>query len=112
MMPVPTGRIVPAVYNYDLVLPRSLLAALQDAWAHTTDPKSTAGWVGTWEGSGVVGEMARLQLGFEEGQPWTNFRISACQEPIWLRVETHSAWDLSIQLSGGPVHTELSHRGV
>ena len=110
--PVPTGRVVSAGKGCNLVLPRSLPVALNDAWIHITEPQSTARWIGTWQGNGSIGETAQLQLGFEEGQPWTNFRISACQAPTWLRVETldadgHTAWDLSIELRGGPVHTEL-----
>lgn len=59
-----------------------------------------------------MGETARLQLGFEEGQPWTSFKIMACESPRWLRVETldaqeHTAWDLSLELSGTAAPTEL-----
>ena len=111
-VPIPTGRIVPAVHGYHLVLPRSLPVDLHEAWKSITESQYTARWIGQWEGHGAVGETARLQLGFEEGQPWTSFRITACESPRWLRVATldaqeHTAWDLSLELSGTTAPTEL-----
>lgn len=110
--PTPTGRIVPAAGRYNLVLPRVLPVDIDEAWKSITEPQYTARWIGQWEGRGAVGETARLQLGFEEGQPWTSFKIMACESPRWLRVETldaqeHTAWDLSLELSGTDAPTEL-----
>lgn len=103
--PIPTGRVVPAVHGYNLVLPRSLPVDIDEAWKSITEPRYTARWIGQWEGRGAVGEIARLQLGFEEGQPWTSFKITACESPRWLRIATldaqeQTAWDLSLELSG------------
>lgn len=111
--PTPTGRLVPNGDAHDLVLTRTLPGAPADAWAAVTEPERTARWFGRWEGVGAVGETVRLQLGFEEGSPWTDVTITECDEPRRLRVLTADemgSWDLSVDLTaaeGREDRTEL-----
>lgn len=113
--PEPTGRLVPGAdgEGHDLVLTRTLPGTLADAWASITEPERTARWFGRWEGVGAVGATVRLQLGFEEGSPWTDVTIAECDEPRRLRVVTADemgSWDLAADLSpveGRADRTEL-----
>jgi uncharacterized protein YndB with AHSA1/START domain len=73
----PTGRL----RGNDLVLFRQFRASPEDVWTSITDPSSTARWFGRWEGSPGVGNEIRVQMGFEDGQPWLTKRIDACEPP-------------------------------
>lgn len=117
--PEPTGRLVPVTADadsapaHDLVLTRTLPGSLADAWASVTEPERTARWFGRWEGVGGVGETIRIQLGFEEGTPWTEARIVECAAPHRLRILTSDeagTWDLAIDLTGGDARGEQSER--
>ena len=73
----PTGRL----RGNDLVLTRRFRASMEDVWTSITDPASTARWFGRWEGTPGVGNEIRVQMGFEDGQPWLTKRIDACESP-------------------------------
>lgn len=108
--PHPTGRLVPGAEGHDLVLVRTLPGPIEDAWASVTEPERTARWIGQWEGTGAVGEMVRLQLGFEESSPWMDVRITECEAPVRLRVLTvdeYGSWDLSVELTDLDGRTDL-----
>lgn len=77
MTPEPTGRI----RGNDLVLTRRFRASLEDVWTSITDPASTARWFGRWEGTPGIGNEIRLQMGFEDGQPWLTKKIEVCEPP-------------------------------
>jgi len=77
MTPPPTGRL----RGNDLVLRRQFRASIEDVWTSLTDPSSTARWFGRWEGKPGVGNEIRVQMGFEDGQPWLTKTIEACEPP-------------------------------
>ena len=77
MTPPPTGRL----RGNDLVLTRQFRASIEDVWTSITDPSSTARWFGRWEGEPGVGNEIRVQMGFEDGQPWLTKKIEACEAP-------------------------------
>ena len=77
MTPTPTGRL----RGNDLVLTRQFRAPIEDVWTSLTDPSSTARWFGRWEGEPGVGNEIRVQMGFEDGQPWLTKKIEACEAP-------------------------------
>jgi len=77
MTPPPTGRL----RGNDLVLTRQFRASIEDVWTSLTDPSSTARWFGRWEGEPGVGNEIRVQMGFEDGQPWLTKKIEACEAP-------------------------------
>jgi len=77
MTPQPTGRL----RGNDLVLTRRFRASIEDVWTSITDPASTARWFGRWEGTPGVGNEIRIQMGFEETQPWLTKTIETCDAP-------------------------------
>ena len=77
MNPQPTGRL----RGNDLVLSRRFRASIEDVWTSITEPSSTARWFGRWEGKPGVGNEIRIQMGFEDGQPWLTKTIEACEPP-------------------------------
>lgn len=108
--PTPTGRLVQSPDGFDLVVTRTLPGSIQDAWASITEPERTVRWIGRWEGTGAPGETIKVQLGFEDGSPWSDVRIAECDAPRRLRVQTLSdpaPWDVSFELSGAGDRTEL-----
>lgn len=108
--PTPTGRLVPVADGHDLVFTRTLPGSLEDSWASITSPERTARWIGGWEGDGAIGSTVRLQLGFEEGSPWSDVRITECDQPRRLRVlsiDEAGAWDLSMDLTPAGERTDL-----
>ncbi|MFD0776438.1 SRPBCC family protein [Streptomonospora algeriensis] len=79
--PAPTGRLVDTAEGVGLELSRTLRAPVARVWATLTEPERTALWFGPWEGEGVPGGTVRVQLAFEEEQPWSDLRIDACRPP-------------------------------
>ena len=73
----PTGRL----RGNDLILSRRFRAPIEDVWTSITDSASTARWFGRWEGEPGVGNEIRVQMGFEDGQPWLTKKIEACEAP-------------------------------
>jgi uncharacterized protein YndB with AHSA1/START domain len=78
----PTGRL----RGNDLVLVRRFRASIEDVWTSITEPSSTARWFGRWEGKPGVGNEIRIQMAFEDGQPWLTKTIEACEPPHRLVV--------------------------
>ena len=77
MTPQPTGRL----RGTDLVLTRRFRASIEDVWTSITDSSSTARWFGSWEGEPGVGNEIRVQMAFEDGQPWLTKKIEVCEAP-------------------------------
>jgi uncharacterized protein YndB with AHSA1/START domain len=73
----PTGRL----RGNDLVLSRRFSASIEEVWTSITEPSSTARWFGRWEGEPGVGNEIRIQMAFEDGQPWLTKTIDACDAP-------------------------------
>ncbi|GAA2845254.1 SRPBCC family protein [Nonomuraea rubra] len=110
MSPIPTGRLFSTDDGTDLVLTRTFRAPAADVWASVTEPERTARWFGPWEGDAAPGRTVKVQLLFEEQQPWYDLRIDACEPPRRLAVSSldeHGAWHLELLLAESDGVTEL-----
>ncbi|MBM2616062.1 SRPBCC family protein [Actinoplanes sp. LDG1-06] len=108
----PTGRLVPTPTGPDLILTREFKAGLDDVWASVTEPERSARWYGRWTGEAGPGNIIKVQLAYEEGAPWTEMRIDACEPPHRLAVtgidDTGAAgWRLEVLLTAAGDRTEL-----
>lgn len=111
MTPKPTGRILPTADGVDIVLTRRIRGPVDDVWASITESDRTARWFGRWEGAAAVGSTVRVQMGFEQGAPWTDVRIETCAPPTHLAVTTlddAGSWQLEIRLAADGEHTDLT----
>lgn len=75
--PQPSGRL----RGNDLVLTRRFRAPIEDVWTSITDPSSSERWFGRWEGEPGAGNEIRIQMAFEDGQPWMTKTIEVCEPP-------------------------------
>ncbi|MEZ0292588.1 MAG: SRPBCC family protein [Solirubrobacteraceae bacterium] len=110
MSRAPTGRIVRGDGAYDLVIARSFAAPVGDVWASVTEPERTARWFGAWRGEAGPGRTIALQMGFEEGTPWCDVRIEACDPPRRLAVrfdDEAGEWLMELRLAERAGVTEL-----
>ncbi|MBF6176387.1 SRPBCC family protein [Nocardia blacklockiae] len=110
MTPTPTGRLLAAAQGRDLVLTRTYRAPIDDVWASVTEPERTARWFGPWTGDPGPGRNIKVQMAFEEEQPWMDMRIDACDPPHRLgvsAVDEHGAWRLELLLTESEGVTEL-----
>ena len=106
MSPTPTGRL----FGNDLVLTRTFRAPIADVWASLTDPARTARWFGPWEGDAAPGRTIKVQMMHEEGKPWMDMTIDACEPPTRLAISAGSEndrWRLDMVLAERPDVTEL-----
>ena len=106
MSPTPTGRL----FGNDLVLTRTFRAPVADVWASLTEPERTARWFGTWRGDAAPGRTIQVQMVHEEGEPWMDMTIDACEPPHRLAlsaVDEHSNWLLDMVLTETDGVTEL-----
>ncbi|MFI5611135.1 SRPBCC family protein [Amycolatopsis sp. NPDC051903] len=105
-----TGELVRTETGADLVLRRVFAAPTGAVWADVTDPARTALWFGTWEGDAAPGRTICVQMAFEEGEPWTDMRVDACDEPRRLALTgmlDAGGWPLELLLSEVDGGTEL-----
>lgn len=106
MSPTPTGRL----FGTDLVLTRTFRAPITDVWASLTDPVRTARWFGPWQGDAAPGRTIKVQMVHEEGEPWVEMTIDACEPPRRLAVSSvdeHGSWHLDLALTENAGVTEL-----
>jgi uncharacterized protein YndB with AHSA1/START domain len=106
MTPTPTGRLV----GDDLVLTRTFPAPVADVWASLTDPERTARWFGPWKGDAAAGRTIQVQMVHEEGQPWMDMTIEACEPPRRLALSSvtdDGGWYLDMVLTDSDGVTEL-----
>ncbi|GAA4604669.1 uncharacterized protein YndB with AHSA1/START domain [Actinoplanes octamycinicus] len=106
MSPTPTGRLA----GTDLVLTRTFRAPVDDVWASLTDPERTARWYGPWEGDAGPGRIIKVQMAHEEGRPWMDMTIDACEPPRRLALsadEGGDRWVLELALTEADGVTEL-----
>jgi uncharacterized protein YndB with AHSA1/START domain len=106
MSPTPTGRL----FGNDLVLTRTFRAPVADVWASLTDPERTARWFGPWQGEGGPGRTIKVQMIQEEGDPWVEMTIEACEPDRRLAlsaVDEYGSWDLDLTLTESGGVTEL-----
>ncbi|MEU8663689.1 SRPBCC family protein [Actinoplanes philippinensis] len=106
MSPTPTGRL----FGDDLVLTREFRAPIDDVWASLTEPERTARWFGPWKGDAAPGNSVQVQMALEEGGPWMDMTIDACEPPRRLAlsaVDEHGSWRLDLTLTETGGVTEL-----
>ena len=106
MSPTPTGRL----FGNDLVLTRTFRASVDDVWASLTEPDRTARWYGPWKGDAAPGRTIQVQMSQEEGAPWTDMTIEACEPPHRLglsAVDDYGSWNLDLVLTESAGVTEL-----
>lgn len=106
MSPTPTGRL----FGTDLVLTRTFHAPIDDVWASLTDSDRTARWFGPWKGDAAPGNTIEIQMVQEEGQPWTEMTVDACDAPHRLALSTavgDDKWYLDLTLTETAGVTEL-----
>ena len=106
MNPTPTGRL----HGKDLVLTRTFHAPVTDVWASLTDPQRTARWYGPWRGDAAPGRTIQVQMVHEQGQPWTEMTIDACEAPHRLAlsaVNEYGSWHLDMVLAENAGVTQL-----
>ncbi|MFI5841942.1 SRPBCC family protein [Catenuloplanes sp. NPDC051500] len=106
MSPTPTGRL----HGTDLVLTRTFRAPVDDVWASISDPERTARWFGPWEGDAAPGNTIKVQMSYEDGAPWMDMTIDACEPPRRLAlssVDEHGSWHLDLTLTETAGVTEL-----
>lgn len=110
MTPIPTGRLFRTDTGSDLVLTRTFRALADDVWASLTEPERTARWFGPWEGDGRPGRTVKVQMVFEEGEPWAEVSIEACDPPRRLALsmaDEAGSWRMELLLSEVDGVTEL-----
>jgi len=110
MSPAPTGRLS----GTDLVLTRTFRAPADDVWASLTDPQRTARWFGPWQGDAAPGRTIKVQMAYEEGEPWMEMTIDACEPPRRLALSTvddHGTWHIDMELTeaGGVTDLRFTH---
>jgi uncharacterized protein YndB with AHSA1/START domain len=106
MSPTPTGRL----FGNDLVLTRTFRASVADVWASLTEPERTARWFGPWEGDAAPGRTIKVQMVHEEGKPWMDLTIDACEAPHHLALsagDEPDRWLLELALAEDAGVTEL-----
>lgn len=110
MTPEPTGRILRTSAGSDLEIVRTFRAPVEDVWASITEPERSARWFGPWKGTGGAGERIQVQMSFEEGEPWLDMVIDACDPPHHLAisgVDDWGNWHLEVHLTTRGDGTEL-----
>lgn len=106
----PTGRLFPTSDGHDLVVTRTFRAPAEDVWASVTEPDRTARWYGPWEGDAAPGRTIKVQMAFEDGEPWFDMRIDACEPPRRLALSStddSGIWRVELLLSEQAGRTEL-----
>ncbi|CAM4070024.1 SRPBCC family protein [Nocardia ninae] len=110
----PTGRLDRTDGKRDLILTRTYRAPIEDVWASVTESDRTARWMGAWQGEGGTGRNIKLQMAYEEGAPWCDAHIDACEPPTRLAISTtddYGTWRLQAVLteSGGVTELVFTH---
>ncbi|GAA1868691.1 SRPBCC family protein [Asanoa iriomotensis] len=102
----PTGQL----FGNDLVLTRTFRAPAADVWASLTDTDRTARWFGPWKGDAAPGRTIEVQMVHEDGQPWMEMTIDACEPQRRLAlsaVDEQGSWLLDMVLTESGGVTEL-----
>jgi uncharacterized protein YndB with AHSA1/START domain len=94
----PVGRL----RGLDLEVDRTFRAPIEDVWASITESERTARWYGAWTGDAAPGRTIKVQMAYEEGQPWYDMRIDACEPPRRLALSASDEtgeWHVEMQLT-------------
>ncbi|GAA4476261.1 hypothetical protein GCM10023094_15700 [Rhodococcus olei] len=111
MAVTPTGRVVRHDSGADLVIDRRFSAPVEEMWAAVTESDRTAAWFGPWTGTGAPGHTIHVQMLFEEGEPWMDMTVEACESPTRYAVSSSDAfgsWLMEMQLTPEPGGTRVS----
>ncbi|MGW0044550.1 SRPBCC family protein [Rhodococcus sp. NPDC003348] len=111
MTVTPTGRVVRRDSGADLVIDRRFPDPIEEVWAAVTESDRTAAWFGPWTGTGAPGNTIRVQMLFEEGEPWMDMTVEACEAPTRYVVSSSDefgSWLMEVQLVAEPDGTLLS----
>ena len=112
MTNAPAGRLLPAADGSKLVVSRTFHAPIEDVWASVTEPEQTARWFGPWTGEAAPGAMIKVRMGLEDGDPWLDKRIDACDAPRRLAL-VNSGGGMRIELllahADGLTELQLAH---
>ncbi|MFK3647889.1 SRPBCC family protein [Lysobacter enzymogenes] len=106
MSPKPTGHLD----GNDLIITRTFSASIDEVWASVTQSEKTALWFGRWEGEAGPGNVVRLQLLHEKGQPWSDMKIEECAAPNRLVVtmkDDYGDWRIELSLTQAGAGTQL-----
>ncbi|MDA3644981.1 SRPBCC family protein [Saccharopolyspora indica] len=111
---LPTGRLLRTANGHRLALSRSFRAPAENVWDSITEPDRTARWFGRWEGEAAPGRTIKVQMAFEDGQPWCDMLIEACEPPrrlLLAMVDEAGAWRMELLLSesGGTTELQIVH---
>ena len=110
MSPTPNGILRRTETGVDLEVTRAIDAPREDVWASLTESDRTALWFGPWER--ISDAEIRVQMAFEEGSPWMDMRVDACEPPGRLAVSS-DGWDLETVLTSNgssTLVTLIQHR--
>lgn len=110
MTPSPTGILRTTLTGVDLEIVRAIPAPRADVWATLTDSDRTALWFGPWER--LSDNDIRVQMVFEDGEPWMELHVEACLPEHRLAVSS-DGWDLEAVLTDngdGTLLTFIHHR--
>jgi uncharacterized protein YndB with AHSA1/START domain len=112
-----SARLVRRDNELDLVITQSVPHDITEVWAALTEPERTARWYGPWEGEQAVGSPIRVRMLFEDGEPWADMTITACDPPERLDLYTSSdygSWTLQALLRADGDGTEITfvHAGI
>ncbi|RLK59035.1 SRPBCC family protein [Actinokineospora cianjurensis] len=94
-----SGELFRTAVGSELVVGRTFRGTPEDVWASITEPERTARWFGPWEGDGAPGNTIRVQMAFEEGEPWFDARIEACDPPRRLGLsvlDENDSWRMDL----------------
>jgi uncharacterized protein YndB with AHSA1/START domain len=103
--PQPTGRLD----GNDLILTRTFRAPIDDVWTSITAPDSTARWFGRWEGKPGTGSKIKVQMAFEQGEPWLDATIERCEAPHLLQLATNERYEITLSESNGVTTLRFVH---
>jgi uncharacterized protein YndB with AHSA1/START domain len=104
------GRLVGTADGTELVVSRTFRAGIEDVWASVTEPERTARWYGTWTGEAGTGRTIKVQMAYEDEQPWMEMRIDACEPPRRLALsarDDQNVWRIELRLRHEDGRTDL-----
>ncbi|GAA3059339.1 SRPBCC family protein [Actinokineospora globicatena] len=105
-----SGELIRTALGDELVVGRTFRGSPEDVWASITESERTARWFGPWEGVGGQGNTIRVQMLFEEGEPWFDARIETCDPPRRLGLsvlDENESWRIDLLVSAVADGTRL-----
>ncbi|MFD1814294.1 SRPBCC family protein [Rhodococcus gannanensis] len=105
MTATPTGRLVRREDGADLVIDRTFPEPVDEMWAAITESDRTATWFGPWTGTAAPGNTIRVQMRFEDGEPWMDMTIEECERPtryVLSSSDDFGSWLMEMQVAAEP----------